>query len=120
MKAASFWVAVFVMLGTFIFMTMVTNPQRSKYQRDPVEKEAPVSEQGSKTWAHIYAEFYDSDGLHKTMEVRSPKGYFNEADRDAFLESEKNRKSYGKSTRVLVIEDSVDLVFGIYTEGAQP
>lgn len=120
MKTALFWVGIFGLLFAFMYLTMATNPQRPKYQKNTTEKPAALSQEGPRKWAHVYAEFYDSKGLHKTMEIKNQKGYFNEADRDSFLKNEKDRLPYGESTEVRVIEDSVDLVFGIYTDGAKP
>lgn len=120
MKTALFWIGIFGLLFVFMYLTMATNPQRLKYQKDPSEKSSAISREEPRKWEKVYAEFYNSKGLQKTMEIKNMKGYFDEADRTFFLNDEKSRLQYGESTRVRVIEDSVDLVFGIYTDGAKP
>ncbi|MBI3609734.1 MAG: hypothetical protein HY204_03420 [Nitrospirae bacterium] len=121
MKAVVFWVIMFVVLASFIYLTMNTNPQRSMY-RHPVESESAPSvssNAGEKTWKKVYAELYGPKGLEKTWEVATPKGYFNEADREQFMRDIPEKKQFGNA-QVTVKEDGGDLVFGIYYKGAKP
>ncbi|HSG06179.1 MAG TPA: hypothetical protein VLB09_07245 [Nitrospiria bacterium] len=109
---------MFGLLSVFIYLTMATNPQKVKYQKTPPGESAQIPE-GPRKWDRIYAEFHDADGLQKTMEIKNEKGYFNEADRAAFLEKSRTEKPYGNA-EVRVIEDSIDLVFGIYLTEEAP
>jgi len=122
MKTAVFWILMFCMLGGFIYLTMHTNPQRSKYRHDPAEAQAPAvgsSNPDEKTWKKVYAELHGPRGLEKTWEVATPKGYFNEADRERFLSDIPAKKQFGDA-QVTVKEDEGDLVFSIYYKGAKP
>ncbi len=122
MKAFGFWIAMFGIIGVFLYLTMYTNPQRSKYSHDPAESKAAASESpvaGEKTWKSIYAELYGPEGLEKTWEIATPKGYFTEADRDQFLTDIPAKKQFGEA-QVTVMESGGDLVFGIYYKGAKP
>jgi hypothetical protein len=122
MKTAGFWILMFSMLGGFIYLTMQTNPQRSKYQHAPAESQAPPSGSsiaGEKTWKKVYAELYGPKGLEKTWEIATPKGYFNEGDREQFLRDIPAKKQFGEA-QVTVKEDEGDLVFSIYYKGAKP
>ncbi len=117
MKSARFWIGMFVLLGAFMYLTMATNPQKVKYQKAAPGEAAEVRE-GPRKWDRIYVEFHNAEGLQKTMEVKNLKGYFEKVDRDAFLEKARIEKTYGDA-EVRVIEDSIDLVFGIYQVGAE-
>jgi hypothetical protein len=122
MKTAGFWILMFCMLGGFIYLTMHTNPQRSKYRHDPAESQAPPTGslvEGDKTWTKVYAELYGPRGLEKTWEIATPKGYFSEADREQFLRDIPAKKQFGDA-QVTVKEAGGDLVFGIYYKGAKP
>ena len=121
-KTVGFWILMFFMLGGFIYLTMQTNPQRSKYRHDPAELQAPPSGSsivGEKTWKKVYAELYGPKGLEKTWEIATPKGYFNEADREQFLRDVPAKKQFGDA-KVTAKEDGGDLVFSIYYKGAKP
>ena len=109
---------MFGMLGLLVYMTVHISPQR------PVSSGAAYSEmvpdgQGRKIWKRVYAELYGPEGLEKTWRVATPKGYFDEADRDDFLRRIPVEKRFGDA-RLTVKEDGADLVFGIYTRGAIP
>ncbi|MBI3811859.1 MAG: hypothetical protein HY283_06615 [Nitrospirae bacterium] len=122
MKAVGFWILMLCIMGGFIYLTLYTNPQRSKYRHDPVESPAPPSgspASGEKTWNKVYAELYGPKGLEKTWEIATPKGYFTEAERDQFLRDIPAKKQFGEA-RMTVKEEGSDLVFGIYYKGAKP
>ncbi len=122
MKTVGFWILMFCMLGGFIYLTMQTNPQRSKYRHNSTESQTSPSGSsisGEKTWKKIYAELYGPKGLEKTWEIATPKGYFTEADREQFLRDIPAKKQFGDS-KVTVKEDGEDLVFSIYYNGAKP
>jgi len=122
MKAVGFWIVMFLVLVGFIYLTMYTNPQRSKYRHDPSESQPPASESsasGEKTWNKVYAELYGPAGLEKTWEVATPKGYFTEAERDQFLRDIPSKKQFGEA-QVTVKESDGELVFSIYYKGAKP
>jgi hypothetical protein len=122
MKAVGFWIVMFCIMGGFIYLTMYTNPQRSKYRHDPSESLTPPSGPsvtGEKTWSKVYAELYGPRGLEKTWEIATPKGYFSEADRDQFSRDIPAKKQFGDA-QVTVKEDEGDLVFSIYYKGAKP
>ena len=122
MKTGVFWIMMFCLLALFIYLTMHTNPQRSKYRHDPAESKAPASDPadaGEKIWKKVYAELYGPEGMEKTWEIATPKGYFTEADREQFLNDIPAKKQFGEA-QVMVKEDSGDLVFSIYYKGAKP
>lgn len=123
MKAMiGFWVLMVCILVGFIFLTLNTNPQRSRYQHPPAESRMTPPRPGptvAKTWKKVYAELYGPKGLEKTWEIATPKGYFNEADRDRFLQDIPGKKQFGDA-QVTVMEDEGDLVFNIYYKGAKP
>lgn len=112
MKSVWFWIGMFCLLGAFMYLTMATNPQKLKYQKVAPGETVEIPE-GPRRWDRIYVEFHNANGLQKTMEIKNVKGYFEEADRDIFLEKARVDKTYGES-EVRVIEDSIDLVFGVY------
>ena len=118
MKAAMFWTIMFGMLGGLAYMTLYFTPQR------PVGSGTATSEtvtdgQGRKIWKRVYAELYGPRGLERTWKIATPKGYFNESDRDEFMRRIPAEKQFGEA-RLTVKEDRADLVFGIYYKGARP
>lgn len=122
MKTALFWILMFLVLAVLTYLTLVYNPQRPKYRHSTTESAAessPASASGEKTWTKVYAELYGPEGLEKTWEIATPKGYFNESDREQFLRDIPVKKQFGEAI-VMVQEDRGDLVFSIYYKGAKP
>ena len=118
MKAVMFWLMMFGMLGGLAYMTMHFNPQRP-VSAGAANSETVSDDQGRKIWKRVYAELYGPQGLERTWKIATPKGYFNESDRDEFLRKIPAEKRFGEA-RLTVKEDRADLVFGIYYKGAKP
>ncbi|HTN44093.1 MAG TPA: hypothetical protein VMN77_09900 [Nitrospiria bacterium] len=122
MKAAGFWILMFCLLAVMAYLTLYTNPQRSKYRHPAEEARPPAAESSEtreKTWSKVYAELYGPKGLEKTWEIATPKGYFTQADRDQFVRDIPAKKQFGEA-QVTAKEDGDDLVFSIYYKGAKP
>lgn len=118
MKALVFWILMFGLLGLFIYLTLISNPQRPMNQRAAIQSEpTPIAEK--KTWKKVYAELYGPDGLEKTWEIATPKGYFDGHDREEFLRKIPAEGRFGEA-EITVKEDGGDLIFGIYYKGAKP
>ena len=85
MKTAGFWIFMFGSLIVLTVMTLATNPQRPRSPDYPVSTDAAEAAPGEKKWENVYAELYGPEGLERTWEVRTPKGFFDETDRDDFI-----------------------------------
>lgn len=111
---------MFGVLGLFIYLTLQSNPRRPVHTPSPaVLGPDPGAGGAPRSWQKVYAELYGPEGLERTWEVATPKGYFDEGDREHFLKEIPAGGRFG-AARMTVKEDGPDLVFGIYYKGAIP
>ncbi len=110
---------MFMILGIMIYVTMISNPSRPVQPRGPFGSDPVSVGEGEKTWKRVFAELYGPNGLEKTWEVATPKGFFDEADREDFMRRIPAEKRFGE-VEMTVKEEGEELIFGIYPQGARP